>query len=515
MSFSSFSEMYLVTKDVYDRIMRTIEDSESSPHFNSDNEGLHFIPKNSSLGKSKPRLPFPSYTSNGQEDLEMSTSSFSESMFSAEGEGVEKGSMSSENLPRPPPSTHSASPPPPSREEKSSYPSFNQASARERVERPPPPQAHPPSPPPPPPPPKARTPSPPPPTRHPSPPRARAPSPPRPPPPPPSPPPTFHSSSEGYFWEEEPSFSREKSNYPNFDPLHAREEMRRTAEANPPPEYHQQREYPGFNKKNAKEEFRRPAPPPPKQSKPPPSPPPPPPSPPPPPPKQPPPRAATPPPRPPPKKSNLRPPPGASAYNTKPKPQAFTPESDPFSFFSTRGKKRPAEDIFNSGKRRTDSEYSEKVHSSRKSSTRKESTTTRKESTTTRKEPTTAQKESTTTRKEPAQTRARINKEKEMIRVTEEILAKSAHDDFGILGISHASEMKEVTKKFKQLSKLVHPDKNLHPAATEAFQKLQTAYSNIGRDLKFESQHNFQSSKMRAHQNKDPQYGFGLKWFKL
>ncbi|XP_026331387.1 uncharacterized protein LOC113238764 [Hyposmocoma kahamanoa] len=61
---------------------------------------------------------------------------------------------------------------------------------------------------------------------------------------------------------------------------------------------------------------------------------------------------------------------------------------------------------------------------------------------------------------------------------------KEANDDYDILGIPRGSELNEVKKAFKFLTKVLHPDKNKAPGAKEAFMMVMDATDRLKSKLR-------------------------------
>ena len=101
-------------------------------------------------------------------------------------------------------------------------------------------------------------------------------------------------------------------------------------------------------------------------------------------------------------------------------------------------------------------------------------------------------------------------------KLIDQILSADSRNYFKVMNISPDSEIPEVKERFKKVSKKLHPDKNKDPRANEAYVKFHHSYSEIMKDLKFVEQTNLQRRKMHQTQNRPFQYGFGIsKWLSL
>ncbi len=55
-------------------------------------------------------------------------------------------------------------------------------------------------------------------------------------------------------------------------------------------------------------------------------------------------------------------------------------------------------------------------------------------------------------------------------------------DYYTLLGVSKTASEDEIKKAYRKKSLKVHPDKNKHPSAQEAFKKLSQAYTCLSND---------------------------------
>merc|ERR1712107_870428 len=63
--------------------------------------------------------------------------------------------------------------------------------------------------------------------------------------------------------------------------------------------------------------------------------------------------------------------------------------------------------------------------------------------------------------------------------------ALKGRSDYGVLGVPEGSTDEEIRQAFRQLARVVHPDKNRDPRAGEAFAKVQQAFSGVQRSIIF------------------------------
>lgn len=77
-----------------------------------------------------------------------------------------------------------------------------------------------------------------------------------------------------------------------------------------------------------------------------------------------------------------------------------------------------------------------------------------------------------------------LNKKKQQqAKITEDILKAPLSNPYAVLGVNFVISKNELKKTFKTLTKIIHPDKNLHESAHQAFVKLTEAYNLILQEL--------------------------------
>ncbi|XP_028404741.1 uncharacterized protein LOC114527282 [Dendronephthya gigantea] len=91
-----------------------------------------------------------------------------------------------------------------------------------------------------------------------------------------------------------------------------------------------------------------------------------------------------------------------------------------------------------------------------------------------------------TSKQEPSRpaNRQRSDSLPEASELVSKLLASKNLDAYDVLDVSPLSTDEEIKRKYRDMAKVVHPDKNPHEDASEAFQILQSAFESIGDEEK-------------------------------